>query len=87
MRQLASAERVLVTDPARALALVRAGDSSFPDGYFRQERAYMAIVALTRIGRWDEAKAEANRFFASYRSSPYRARIERALAEVAAAKP
>jgi outer membrane protein assembly factor BamD (BamD/ComL family) len=79
MQQLARAEHALESDPSRALSLARAGDARFPDGYFHQERTYVAIIALTKLGRAEEASALARRFFASYPASPYRQRLERAL--------
>jgi hypothetical protein len=79
MTELAAAEKLLSNAPARSLALVRKSDQRFPDGYFKQERAYVAIMALIGLGRIEDARAEAARFAERYPRMPYGARIERAL--------
>jgi hypothetical protein len=79
MRQVAQAERALARDPARALALVRAGQAEYPRGYFREERSYLEILALAKLGRRDQARAAAWTFFQDYPRSSYRRRIEDAL--------
>jgi hypothetical protein len=79
VRELALAERLLTSEPQRALALARAGDARFPNGYLRQERAYVAIMALIELGALEQARAEAERFFAHYSNTPYGAQIRRAL--------
>ena len=85
MAELAAAESVLTHDPARALSLVQQSDRHYPDGYFQQERAYVAVMALIRLGRIDDAEAQAKRFYACYPPKPFGARIQHAL-ELAAAK-
>src|SRR5262245_55973690 len=54
MQQVAKAEQLLARSPERALALVQKGDQRFAHGYFQQERAYITIMALIRLGRTDE---------------------------------
>jgi hypothetical protein len=79
MQQVATAEQLLERSPERALALVRKGDQRFARGYFQQERAYIAIMALIRLGRIDEARARAESFAKQFPALPYGARIRSAL--------
>jgi hypothetical protein len=82
--ELALAEQLLASAPQRALALARSGDTRFPNGYLRQERAYIAIMALIELGALEQARTEAERFFARYSNTPYGAQIRRALEATAA---
>jgi hypothetical protein len=79
MQQVATAEQLLERSPARALAIVRQGEQRFAHGYFRQERAYIAIMALIRLGRIDEARTRAASFADQFPALPYGARIRKAL--------
>jgi hypothetical protein len=79
MQQVASAEQLLERSPERALALVRQGDQRFARGYFQQERAYIAIMALIRLGRIGDARARAASFAKQFPPLPYGARIRSAL--------
>lgn len=79
MQQVASAEQLLERSPARALALVRKGDQQFARGYFQQERAYIAIMALIQLDRLAEARARAASFAKQFPPLPYGARIRSAL--------
>jgi hypothetical protein len=88
MQQVAAAEQLLERSPERALALVRQGDQRFASGYFQQERAYIAIMALIRLGRIEEARTRAASFAQNFPALPYGARIRSALEarDAAAAK-
>ena len=79
MQQVATAEQLLERSPGRALSLVREGDRRFRDGYFQQERAYIAIMALIRLGRLEEARTRAASFAKRFPALPYGARIRSAL--------
>lgn len=79
MQQVATAEQLLERSPQRALALVRQGDQRFAGGYFQQERAYIAIMALIRLDRIEEARARAASFAKRFSALPYGARIRSAL--------
>jgi hypothetical protein len=87
MQQVATAEQLLERSPERALALVRQGDQRFAGGYFRQERAYIATMALIRLGRIQEARARAASFAKQFPALPYGARIRSALEAREAAAP
>jgi hypothetical protein len=77
-QQVAAAERLLATDPARALALVRATQARFPDGYVKEEREYVEIMALLATGRLDEAQAKIPRFLRAYPESAFNRRVREA---------
>jgi hypothetical protein len=87
MQQVATAEKLLQRSPQSALTLVRQGDQRFAHGYFQQERAYIAIMALIRLGRIDEARARAASFAKQFPVLPYGARIRSALEAREAAAP
>jgi RNA polymerase sigma-70 factor (ECF subfamily) len=78
LQQVARAERLVATDPARALALVRASESHFPNGYMRQERRYVEIIALIALGRLDEARPKIAGFLREYPESAFGQRIREA---------
>jgi RNA polymerase sigma-70 factor (ECF subfamily) len=75
MQEVAAAQRLVAIDPARALFLVRAGEARFPSGYLREERRYVGVVALFKLGRLDEARADAARFLIDYPDGPFSARV------------
>jgi len=77
-RQVATAERLLSTDPARALALVRDTEARFPDGYVKEEREYVEIMALIAMGRLDEARPQITRFLRAYPESAFSRRLREA---------
>ena len=78
IRQLTAADRALSNAPEHALELVRASERRFADGYLREERRYVAVMALIALGRIAEARTEAAQLLARQPSTPYRSRIERA---------
>ncbi len=71
------ARDVLTSEPARALDTTDAHLTRYPTGRFSEEREAVAIEALTRLQRWDEARARLERFLSAYPRSSYRARLER----------
>jgi hypothetical protein len=80
MGMLAVAQRVLHTDPARALALSRQGEAEFAGSMFTQERKQLELLALVKLGRLDEAKRLARPYLARYPNGPFSDRVRRALA-------
>lgn len=76
-----SAEAALESSPSRALASAEEHARTFPSGQFVQEREVIAVDALTRLGRTDEAKRRANAFLLRFPRTPYLSRLERALGE------
>lgn len=70
------AQAELRTDPQQALASCDAHARRFRRGALAQEREVVAIDALVRLGRRDEAKARSARFFSTFPGSGHRPRIE-----------
>lgn len=73
------AEETLRTDPKGALVLTNELARAYPTGQLVEEREVIAIDALSKLGREDEARARANLFFRAWPGSPYETRIRRAL--------
>lgn len=69
----------LASDPATSLALLLAHVRRFPAGQLAAERDYLTIDALVRLGRRDEARAQARAFLLHHPASPYAKELERAL--------
>ena len=63
------AQRLLATDPSTALELADAYPSRFPRGSLRQESEVVAVDALVRLHRSDDAVARAERFLGAYDTS------------------
>ena len=82
IRQVAQAERLLATDPARALAMTRQMRARFGAGYLGEERAYVEVMALHRLGRSQEMRKHAGRFLRAYPRGPYAHRVRRAIASM-----
>jgi hypothetical protein len=78
-QQIASAERLLASAPARALAIVRVVEARFPDSYLREERAYVEVMALLGLGRAAEARSRAEAFLTAYPDGPYSRRVRSAV--------
>lgn len=72
---LEEARRLLKTNPAAALALTRDHAVRNPAGAFAEEREALAIEALRRLGRAEEAERHLRAFDAAYPRSPYRRRL------------
>lgn len=70
-KQLAELRGVEGSDPGAALRLAEEGHARFPRGIFFQEREAIAILALRRLGRVDEARSRADRFAQRFPRSPF----------------
>ncbi len=86
LQQVAAAERLLGTDPARALDLARSAASRFPAGFVREEREYVVIAALAKLGRTTEARPLAERFLRDHPDGAFSRRV-RALSGLAPDQP
>ena len=73
---LEDSQDALQSNPARALAQVNRHAARFPHSALAQEREVIAIEALLRLGRSDEARLRAARFEQSYPTSAHVPRIE-----------
>ncbi|HTV23931.1 MAG TPA: hypothetical protein VMG12_34810 [Polyangiaceae bacterium] len=74
---LEQAQGVLKSHPAEALAYTRRHQARFPNGALAQEREVIAIEALERLGRNDDARARAAEFERRYRGSVHQPRLQR----------
>ncbi len=72
---LRRAQQVVSTNPSRALALSALHGRAFPGGLLAQEREVLAIDALTRLGRLQEAQARARAFGERYPGSAHAPRL------------
>jgi hypothetical protein len=73
---LERARNALTSSPARALALTEQHRARFPSGVLTQEREVIAIEALKRLGRTDEAARRAADFARRYPGSAYRKKLD-----------
>jgi hypothetical protein len=80
MGMLAVAQRVLKSDPERALRLARQGEQEFAGSMFTQERQQVLLLALIELGRIDEAKRLALPYLKRYPNGPFSDRLRTALA-------
>jgi hypothetical protein len=73
---LTRAQEVLDRDPADALHLIAQHEARFGDGLLVQEREVIAIEALVRLGRMNEATIRVTRFHARFPYSAHGRRID-----------
>jgi hypothetical protein len=73
---LERARGLLASNPSRALALTDQHRTRFPGGVLTQEREVIAIEALKRLGRTDEAAGRAADFARRYPGSAYRKKLD-----------
>jgi hypothetical protein len=84
---LQSAQDALPSDPRAALLLVGRHAARFPHGALAQEREVLAIEALLRLDRHDDARLRAGRFYRDFPRSAHRARIEALVGETSSHNP
>jgi hypothetical protein len=77
---LVPARRLLAVDAARALVLADQHAARFPLGAFAEERDFLRIEALLRLGRRAEAEGRAKAFRGAHAGSAYLERIALLLA-------
>ncbi len=73
---LGDAQSAVKSDPAAALRACNEHAKRFPGGSLAQEREALAIEALVRLGRKDEAEKRLARFRTSYPSSGHLRKLE-----------
>ncbi len=66
----------LASNPAHALALTSEHKLRFPGGALAQEREVIAIDALKRLGRSDQASLRADEFAKNYPGSAHRRKLD-----------
>ena len=76
---VARARKSLAYDAKATLELTDQIASEFPSGQLVEERRALAIRALARLGRLDEAKARAAEFLADHAKGPHAAAVRRAI--------
>jgi hypothetical protein len=76
---VARAQQALRDDPARALDLTERTGDRFPSGALVQEREIVALEALLRLGRSDEARERGERFLRRFPGSVHQRQVERLL--------
>lgn len=76
VQTLQRAQDSLRAEPARALAICDEHARRFPRGLLNEEREVIAVDALTRLGRRDEALVRARGFREAHPSSGHLGRIE-----------
>ncbi|HKP62442.1 MAG TPA: hypothetical protein VJV78_37165 [Polyangiales bacterium] len=79
MQMLAVTQRVLASDPQRALRLAQQGEREFPGTMFSAERRQLGLLALVKLGRLDEARRAGRPFLARFPNAPWSERLRRAL--------
>jgi hypothetical protein len=79
MQMLAVTQRVLSSDPGRALRLSEQGEREFAGSMFSAERRQLGLLALVKLGRIDEARRAGRPFLAKYPNAPWSERLRRAL--------
>jgi hypothetical protein len=73
---LERARATLASNPSRALALANLHRSRYPSGVLAQEREVIAIEALKRLGRADEAARRSGDFSNRYPGSAYGRKLD-----------
>ena len=73
--QLAEVRALSASDPARSLSAAEAGHQRFRSGVLYQEREAIAIDALRRLHRLEEAHRRARQFLRTYPDSPFAKRV------------
>lgn len=74
---LQDARASLTSSPAQALALTSQHQALYPRGKLVQERELIAITALSKLGRRDDASRRADHFRRAYPRSAYLKQVNR----------
>lgn len=77
LRLLQQAREELGRNPKQTLALCRKHEQLFPSGQLAQEREVLAIEALRRLQRDEEAAQKTQRFDKAFPDSPHQSRVRR----------
>lgn len=75
--RLAEIRAALARSPEASLSLLDEHQAEFPEGRLAPERELIAIDALVRRGRADQARARAEAFLARFPTSPHAERVRR----------
>lgn len=77
LRLLQQAREELGRSPKQTLALCRKHEQLFPSGQLAQEREVLAIEALRRLQRDEEAERKTQQFDKAFPDSPHQSRVKR----------
>jgi hypothetical protein len=80
-RYLEDARRILASDPSLALARANGYRAAFPRAQLASESDFIAIDALARLGRTEEARARARALLARHPTSFYADRVRALVGE------
>src|SRR5262249_23626640 len=80
-QEIARAERLLGSNPAGALAIVREARARFTPSFLAEERDYIEVIALHDLGRSNQPEAAAARFLKAYPGGAFGRRIRKAMEE------
>lgn len=75
------AQAALASDPDRVLGITSEHARAYPQGELVQEREVLAVEALSRLGRNDEAIRRSRALVQRYPRTPYAARLEKAIGQ------
>jgi hypothetical protein len=81
MAATAAAKRALATDPARALELVADANREFKASVYAEDREGIAVLALAKLGRNDQARARGEAYLAAHPKGSYADRIRSVIGE------
>jgi hypothetical protein len=84
---LEQAHRALASEPARALAATDTHAQRFANSQYAQERELIAIEALLRLGRLDDARVRGERFLALHPRSSHARKVRSLIAARPAPAP
>lgn len=80
-QEIARAERLLSSNPAGAIALVRDARARFKPSFLPEERDYVEVMALHALGRTADANAAATRFLGAYPGGAFDDRVRSTMAK------
>ncbi len=80
-REIARAERLLSSNPAGALAIVREARARLAPSFLGEERDYIEVMALHALGRSDEAESAAARFLKTYPGGAFGRRVRKVMGQ------
>ena len=78
-RLVARAKAALTSAPASALSLANAAKREFPRGMLVEEREALAVQALARLGKTEQAKRRGEAFLRAYGRGPHAASVRAAI--------
>lgn len=78
---LGEVQRIVDSNPRRALRLLGQHRRRYPDGTLVEEREFFMVQALWGAGRRDAARGRARRFLEAHPSSPHAPRLRRLVGE------